>query len=138
MWRASKKTTSIFCRVVSCHDQLIGPIFYRAFAPLLFQAMGSGEVLSAPAGSFLIHPSWQQQPARKPPPPPHTCGNLAVCIFPTSPNIKTNPVIINIQATWLHALQTTPTTFNHNADNVSTLGSTQCALCSQAEGVMTH
>ena len=54
--------------------RMIGPIFYRAFAPLLFQAMGSGEVLSAPAGSFLIHPSWQQQPARKPPPPPHTCG----------------------------------------------------------------
>ena len=49
-----------------------------------------------------------------------------------------HPVIINIQATWLHALQTTPTTFNHNADNVSTLG---CSLRSVFLGrgsVMTH
>ena len=61
--------------------------------------------------------------------------NLDVCIFPTSPNIRINPVIINNQATtWLHALQTTPSTFNHNADNVSTPDSTQCALCSQAKG----
>ena len=63
---------------------------------------------------------------------------LDVCIFPIPPNTKTNPVNLVNQATRPHALQTTPTTFNHPADKVSTLGSTQCALCSQAEGMMTH